>query len=139
MSLRQFFLRERLHRQNPGSAYTVARNKKTVRVRLASPKSLTDLAARSDHVRSRPLSESVRIRSVYPGTARQPDHVPPISVVLANAKEQYIAGLTDYSESRMESWVEHFAVAAAQAARLADSYMHSAHRLVDAWRDRLRD
>jgi len=65
--------------------------------------------------------------------------VPPISVVLANAKEQYIAGLTDYRECRMEAWVERFAAAAAQAARLADSYMHSVHRLVDAWRDRLRD
>ena len=68
-----------------------------------------------------------------------PDYVPPISVVLANAKERYIAGLTDYRESRMESWVEQFAAAAAQAARLADSYMHSVHRLVDGWRDRLRD
>lgn len=67
-----------------------------------------------------------------------PAYVPPISVVLASAKGRYIAGLTDFREGRMESWVEHFAAAAAAAAKLADTYLHSVRRLADAWRDRLR-
>jgi len=40
-----------------------------------------------------------------------PDYVPPISVVLANAKERYIAGLTDFRAERVEAWVEHSAAA----------------------------
>ena len=67
-----------------------------------------------------------------------PDYVPPISVVLANAKARYIAGLTDFREDRIESWVEQFAAAAAGAAKLADRYLYSVKQLVESWRDRLR-
>ncbi len=67
-----------------------------------------------------------------------PDYVPPISVVLANAKERYIAGLTDFRADRMEAWVAQFAAAAATAAKLADRYLRGVTRLADTWRDRLR-
>ena len=67
-----------------------------------------------------------------------PAYVPPISIVLAHAKARYIAGLTDFREGRIESWVEHFAVAAARAAKLADGYLQSVQRLVDTWRELLR-
>jgi len=67
-----------------------------------------------------------------------PDYVPPISVVLANAKARYVAGLNDFRAERVEAWVEHFAAAAAGAARLADTYIGRVRALVQAWRDQLR-
>ena len=67
-----------------------------------------------------------------------PDYVPPISVVLANAKDRYVAGLTAFREDRIEAWVEHFAAAAASAAKLADAYLHSVRALAAGWRERLR-
>ncbi len=63
-----------------------------------------------------------------------PDYVPPISVVLANARGRYIAGLTAFRDDRIEEWVEHFSAAAAGAARLAESYLNSARDLVSDWR-----
>ena len=63
-----------------------------------------------------------------------PDYVPPISVVLANARDRYIAGLTAFRDDRIEEWVEHFAAAAAGAAKLAESYLHSVRDLVTYWR-----
>jgi Fic family protein len=68
-----------------------------------------------------------------------PDYVPPISVVLANAKDRYIAGLTAFREDRVEAWVEHFAAAAAGAATLASAYLQSVRALVAEWRGRLKD
>jgi len=67
-----------------------------------------------------------------------PDYVPPISVVLANAKDRYIEGLTSFREDRIEEWVEHFAAAAASAAKLAEAYLQSVRALVDEWRVRLK-
>jgi hypothetical protein len=65
--------------------------------------------------------------------------VPPISVVLANAKDRYIAGLTSFREDRIEEWVEHFAAAAASAARLAAEYLRRVREVGDDWRARLTE
>jgi Fic family protein len=62
-----------------------------------------------------------------------PEYVPPISVVLANAKDRYIAGLINFREDRVEDWVAQFAASAASAALLADGYLRSVRRQVDAW------
>ncbi len=48
-----------------------------------------------------------------------PHFVPPISVVLAQNKEQYIDGLVAYREGNFERWLEVFSVATARAAQLA--------------------
>jgi len=64
-------------------------------------------------------------------------YVPPISVVLANARERYIAGLTGFREDGVETWIEHFAATAASAAHLAMSYLHAVQALVGRWRAQL--
>jgi len=64
-------------------------------------------------------------------------YVPPISVVLANARDRYIAGLTDFREDGIERWIEHFAAAAASAAHLASSYLEEVRALVAGWREQL--
>jgi Fic family protein len=66
------------------------------------------------------------------------DYVPPVSVVLAGAKESYIAGLTAFREEKIEQWIEQFAAAAASAAVLAKAYLNSVQTLVETWRDRLK-
>jgi Fic family protein len=68
-----------------------------------------------------------------------PDYVPPISVVLANAKERYIAGLTAFREERVAEWIEQFAIAAASAATLARAYTQRVSSLVTEWRERLNE
>jgi hypothetical protein len=65
------------------------------------------------------------------------DYVPPISVVLARARERYIEGLTSYRDDRVEEWIEHFAIAAASAARLASAYLEAVADLTDRWRAQL--
>lgn len=67
-----------------------------------------------------------------------PSYVPPISIVLANAKDRYIAGLTDFREDRVAEWVEQFAAAAARAATLAEAYLQSVRALGAEWRARLK-
>jgi Fic family protein len=67
-----------------------------------------------------------------------PSYVPPISVVLANNREQYIAGLTAYREGRLEAWLEVFAVATANAANLAREYLNEVESLQNNWREQLR-
>ncbi len=64
-------------------------------------------------------------------------YVPPISVVLANARDRYIAGLTNFREHGVERWVEHFAATAASAAHLAWSYLGEVKALVTEWRNQL--
>jgi len=66
-------------------------------------------------------------------------YVPPISVVLANDRDRYIDGLTDFRHDRVEAWIEHFAVATAQAAALAASYLDEVTSLMGAWRDKLAE
>ncbi|HEV2361526.1 MAG TPA: Fic family protein, partial [Acidimicrobiales bacterium] len=48
-----------------------------------------------------------------------PLFVPPISVVLASSAKQYIAGLVDFREGRVDDWIGHFADATTAAAALA--------------------
>jgi Fic family protein len=68
-----------------------------------------------------------------------PSYVPPISVVLAAKKDRYIDGLIQYRDGDLDEWIEHFAVAAAQAANLAERYLGRVQGLQDAWREQLRD
>jgi Fic family protein len=70
--------------------------------------------------------------------ALSPSYVPPISVVLSKNKERYIEGLTAYRDGNVNTWVEQFAVATAQAAALAEHYLREARSLQDLWRADLR-
>jgi Fic family protein len=66
-----------------------------------------------------------------------PAYAPPVSVVLAAARDRYIAGLTAYREGRENEWLESFAVATARSAELARAYLREVHALHDEWRVRL--
>lgn len=68
-----------------------------------------------------------------------PSFVPPISVVLATNREQYIAGLTAYRQGRIEAWLEVFAVATARAAGLARLYLGEVESLKETWRTQVRE
>ena len=65
-------------------------------------------------------------------------YVPPISVILASDRDRYIQGLVAFRNDEVEAWIEQFAVAAAQAARLAADYLKTLAGLMDSWRGRLR-
>lgn len=67
-----------------------------------------------------------------------PSYVPPISVVLAANKDRYIDGLIQYRDGDLEEWIERFAVAAAQAANLAERYLGRVQELQERWREQLR-
>jgi Fic family protein len=67
-----------------------------------------------------------------------PAYVPPISVVLAANKAQYIAGLTKFRDDDIDGWISDFAAATAQAAGLADAYLGAVEDLQDRWRAELR-
>jgi len=64
-------------------------------------------------------------------------YVPPISVVLAADRDQYIEGLTDFRTGRLEDWIEQFSTAAARSAMLAGEYLREVAALMDGWRERL--
>ena len=64
-------------------------------------------------------------------------YVPPISVVLANDRDRYIGGLTDFRHDKVEACVEHFAVATARSAALATTYLEAVTSLMDVWRGKL--
>lgn len=66
-----------------------------------------------------------------------PAYVPPISVVLASHRNEYIAGLTRYRENDLGSWLGHFAASAARSAHHATAYLNAVERLMTAWRERL--
>jgi Fic family protein len=66
-----------------------------------------------------------------------PQYVPPISVLLAGAKDRYIKGLTDFREGRINEWIEYFAAAAAGSARLASAYVQAVQDLGLCWRNQL--
>jgi Fic family protein len=66
-----------------------------------------------------------------------PAYVPPISVILAKRRDQYIAGLTQYRADDVAEWIEQFAIAAATAARLATAYLDAVKELTETWRERL--
>ena len=66
-----------------------------------------------------------------------PAYVPPISVVLASQRDNYIEGLTCYREGQLDRWLEHFAAAAARSAQLATAYLEAVGDLMERWRQRL--
>ncbi|CAN5818601.1 Fic family protein [soil metagenome] len=66
-----------------------------------------------------------------------PSYVSPISVVLANARDRYIDGLTRFREDRIGEWIEQFAGAAAGAAHLATAYLGAVQSLGARWRAQL--
>jgi len=68
-----------------------------------------------------------------------PEYVPPISVVLANSRDRYVAALTAYREDGIGWWIEHFAAATTAAAHLASRYLEAVKRLSDRWKSALRD
>lgn len=67
-----------------------------------------------------------------------PRFVPPISVVFARRKDEYIRGLEAYRDDRLDEWIEAFAVTAMTSARLAQRYLGRIASLRDEWRARLR-
>ncbi len=67
-----------------------------------------------------------------------PAYVPPISVILAGARDRYIEGLTSFRGDNVESWIEQFAGAAGRSANLAQAYLRTVLELTEDWRSRLR-
>jgi Fic family protein len=61
-------------------------------------------------------------------------YVPPISVVLAGARDRYISELTAFRFASVEAWIEYFAAVASRAARLASRYVFQVEELVENWR-----
>jgi Fic family protein len=66
-----------------------------------------------------------------------PAYVPPISVVLATARDRYIDGLTRFRENRVGEWIEQFAAATAGAAHLAKAYLRAVQDLSGWWKAQL--
>jgi Fic family protein len=72
------------------------------------------------------------------GIARE--FVPPISVVFAGARENYIDGLTRFrnnGDDGVLAWIEHFAMATLRASRLARAYIAKVRLLQEEWRTKL--
>lgn len=69
-----------------------------------------------------------------------PDYVPPISVVLAAARDRYIEGLAEFrgAPEGVLAWIERFAGCAMRAASLARRYLEAVQELQEQWRDQLR-
>lgn len=68
-----------------------------------------------------------------------PAFVPPISVILAREKEQYIQGLKRFREDSIAEWLEVFATAARRAAEFAIRYTRRVADLREDWRQQLRE
>jgi Fic family protein len=68
-----------------------------------------------------------------------PSFVPPISVVFARRKDAYIDGLVAFRSGELARWIESFATAALQAAKLAGRYVERVRALQDRWRRKLAD
>ncbi len=66
-----------------------------------------------------------------------PSYVPPISVVLATARDRYIDGLMGFRGDRVFEWVRQFAESAAHAAQLAQAYLKAVQDLASQWRAQL--
>jgi Fic family protein len=67
-----------------------------------------------------------------------PAYVPPISVVLAAARDRYIAGLVRFRGDTVSGWIEQFAGAALGSARLAAAYLTEVQGLRAEWSARLK-
>lgn len=63
-----------------------------------------------------------------------PTFVPPVSLVLARDKENYIRGLTAYRNDRVSDWIEIFSLATTEASRLAQRYLQRVTELQEKWR-----
>jgi Fic family protein len=63
--------------------------------------------------------------------------VPPVSVVLAAQRDDYIEALTRFRAGDVETWIELFAVSLARSVRLAASYVEQVRVLHAGWRDRV--
>jgi Fic family protein len=66
-----------------------------------------------------------------------PSYVPPVSIVLADAKKRYISGLTAYRGDGVSEWIGYFAAASARAAELGRKYLMAIAQLRDRWRAQL--
>lgn len=64
---------------------------------------------------------------------------PPMSVIFARNKRRYIEGLTLFRADDIAGWLEIFATAAVQAAKLAHRYVSAVTRLQDEWRVQLAE
>ncbi|MEJ2579679.1 MAG: Fic family protein [Kineosporiaceae bacterium] len=126
----------------------------------AVPALLTDLCAFIDEQQLPPLVQAglvhAQFETIHPfmdGNGRTgralihvvlrrrglaPAYVPPISVVLAATRGDYIQGLTAFREGDVDAWLLHFAAATARAAGLAKAYLDAVHRLQERWREQLR-
>jgi len=70
-----------------------------------------------------------------------PQFVPPISVVFADARSEYINALMrfrDQGDEGVAAWIEHFATATLRATRLARTYIADVRALQEEWRAMLR-
>lgn len=66
-----------------------------------------------------------------------PSYVPPVSVVLAAARDRYIAGLTSFRGDDVVGWIEHFAAAVHRSATLASRHVVRVEELMAEWRGKL--
>lgn len=66
-----------------------------------------------------------------------PSYVPPVSVVLAAARDRYIAGLTSFRGDDVVAWIEHFATALHRSAALASRHVERVGQLMAEWREKL--
>jgi Fic family protein len=64
-------------------------------------------------------------------------YVPPVSVILATRRDQYIAGLTQYRDGDVDEWCEFFCDATAYAAREAERLAGEIAVLQEQWIARL--
>lgn len=64
-------------------------------------------------------------------------YVPPVSVILATRRDQYIAGLTQYRDGYVDEWCEFFCDATAYAAREAERLADEIAALQEQWIERL--
>lgn len=64
-------------------------------------------------------------------------YVPPVSVILATQREQYIHGLVDFREGRVDDWVEVFSDATRYAALEAERLADEIAKLQTNWLERL--
>jgi Fic family protein len=63
--------------------------------------------------------------------------VPPVSVVLANRRDEYIDALTAFRAGRPDTWIELFAVSVARSVVIAQRYMDDVRELHATWRTRV--
>ena len=67
------------------------------------------------------------------------NYVPPISVIFANSRERYIAGLTKFRNNDVHGWIEMFAAAAQTSAGVARQYIDAVNKQVEKWKHMLSD